>query len=43
MRRPATLQLKGLRRAQWRKSSQWFGLTREHAQLMVDDEEQFAM
>lgn len=35
--------LKGLRRAQWRKSSQWFGLTREHAQLMVDDEEQFAI
>jgi hypothetical protein len=36
------MQLKGIRRSQWRKSSQWFGLTREHAELVANDEETFA-
>lgn len=36
-----TMQGPGLKSWHWRKSSQWFGMLRSHAQLVLEDSEVF--
>ena len=38
---PNPLQGPGLKSWHWRKSSQWFGMLRSHAQLVLEDSEVF--
>jgi hypothetical protein len=38
---PPALQAPNLRPAHWRKSSQWFGMLREHARVVLEDVEVF--